>query len=290
MRDCGEPGDREGARGPSRVGPHLEEGHGGAVADAEQEERDEDGDSRPEPVQLPVQVVRTALLLQQQICTGRGVSAVSAHGGLGGVIGASGQGSLCGRGGGRCDPPWAGQGSPEVSLWAPAPALQPWPLSGPGLWGPAPILSCALSWGPDPTSPQDRGSVPGLLCPGGQAWSREAQQSAHAWALSPGGRADSAGLCPCARGVRVPGRGSEGGSQPVREGRGCPRGGEEGCLTWSVWSVWERAAEQPKGAGGWGPAGVHREGSRDPALGLGPWGHPMGPRVRDLSVCRRVGE
>ena len=26
-----------------------------------------------------------------------------------------------------------------------------------------------------------------------------------------------------------------------------------------------------------------------PRSGLGPWGHPMGPRVRDLSVCRRVG-
>lgn len=49
-------------------------------------------DSRPEPVQLPVLGVHTALL-QQQICTGRGVSAVSAYGGLGGAIGASGSGS-----------------------------------------------------------------------------------------------------------------------------------------------------------------------------------------------------
>ena len=54
------------------MSPHLEEGHGGAVADAEQEERDEDGDGCPEPVQLPILGVRTALLLQEQVCTGRG--------------------------------------------------------------------------------------------------------------------------------------------------------------------------------------------------------------------------
>ena len=49
---------------------HLEEGDGGAVAHAEQEERDEDGDGGPQPIQLPVLVLRTAVV-QEQLWTGR---------------------------------------------------------------------------------------------------------------------------------------------------------------------------------------------------------------------------
>ena len=150
------------------------------------------------------------------------VSAVSAHRGLGRVTGASGQGSLWGEGG--VIPHGLGRGHlRSVSGPQPQPPpLQPWPLSGPGLWGPAPILSCALTWGPDPTSLQDRGSVPGLLCPGGQEvegqqnW--EGQQSTCAWALPLGRKGRqrwAVSLCPR---VRVPGQGAEGGSQPARQG------------------------------------------------------------------------
>ena len=49
---------------------HLEEGDSGAVAHAEQEERDEDGDGGPQPIQLPVLVLRTAVV-QEQLWTGR---------------------------------------------------------------------------------------------------------------------------------------------------------------------------------------------------------------------------
>lgn len=51
------------ARAPRGRPAHLEERHGGAVAHAEQEEGDEDGDGRPQPVQLPVLGVSTGLLL-----------------------------------------------------------------------------------------------------------------------------------------------------------------------------------------------------------------------------------
>ena len=50
---------------------HLEEGDSGAVAHAEQEEGDEDGDGGPQSVQLPVLVFSTAVI-QDQFWTGRG--------------------------------------------------------------------------------------------------------------------------------------------------------------------------------------------------------------------------
>lgn len=52
---------------------HLKEGHSGAVAHAEQEEGDEDGDGGPQPVQLPILVLGTAVV-QEQLWTGRGWS------------------------------------------------------------------------------------------------------------------------------------------------------------------------------------------------------------------------
>ena len=59
-------------------------------------------------------------------------------GGLGRVIGALGQGSLWGEGG--VIPPWAGQGSPEVSHWAPDPAPTPPALAA--VWA-LPVGSCS---------------------------------------------------------------------------------------------------------------------------------------------------
>lgn len=41
---------------------HLEKGDRGAVAHAEQEEGDEDGDGGPQPVQLPILGLCTALI------------------------------------------------------------------------------------------------------------------------------------------------------------------------------------------------------------------------------------
>lgn len=49
---------------------HLEEGDGGTVAHAEQEEGDEDGDGGPQPVQLPVLGLHTRLV-QENLWTGR---------------------------------------------------------------------------------------------------------------------------------------------------------------------------------------------------------------------------
>lgn len=57
-------GDSVGSRA------HLEEGDGGTVAHAEQEEGDEDGDGGPQPVQLPVLGLHTGLV-QENLWTGR---------------------------------------------------------------------------------------------------------------------------------------------------------------------------------------------------------------------------
>jgi hypothetical protein len=52
---------------------HLEECDSGTVAHAEQEEGDEDGDGRPQPIQLPVLGLGTGLI-QIHFWTGRGWS------------------------------------------------------------------------------------------------------------------------------------------------------------------------------------------------------------------------
>lgn len=52
---------------------HLEEGDGGTIADAEQEEDDEDGEGDPQLFQLPVWHLCTALSVYQ-LCIGRGWS------------------------------------------------------------------------------------------------------------------------------------------------------------------------------------------------------------------------
>lgn len=61
-------------RGPwvwGKCSSHLEEGDGGTVAHAEQEEGDEDGDGGPQPIQLSILGLHAALV-QQQVCRGRG--------------------------------------------------------------------------------------------------------------------------------------------------------------------------------------------------------------------------
>lgn len=67
-------GARETVRGPwvwGKCSSHLEEGDGGTVAHAEQEEGDEDGDGGPQPIQLSILGLHAALV-QQQVCRGRG--------------------------------------------------------------------------------------------------------------------------------------------------------------------------------------------------------------------------
>ena len=66
---------------------HLEKGDRGAVAHAEQEEGDEDGDGGPQPVQLPILGLCTALV-QKHPWTGRGRSVLVAVGGWLGTGGA----------------------------------------------------------------------------------------------------------------------------------------------------------------------------------------------------------
>lgn len=82
-------GDSTGQGGPSLVkhGQHrrqgqcanLEESDCGAVAHAEQEESDEDGDGCPQPIQFPVLGLGTALI-QVQLWTGGGGQCVSPMG------------------------------------------------------------------------------------------------------------------------------------------------------------------------------------------------------------------
>ena len=67
----------------------LEECDSGTVAHAEQEEGDEDGDGRPEPVQLPVQGLST-VVVQFQLWTERGSQCLSQQG-------VTGRDSLCGK-------------------------------------------------------------------------------------------------------------------------------------------------------------------------------------------------
>lgn len=76
-------------RGQWGNGADLEECDGGTVAHAEQEEGDEDGDGRPEPVQLPVQGLST-VVVQFQLWTERGSQCLSQQG-------VAGRESLCGK-------------------------------------------------------------------------------------------------------------------------------------------------------------------------------------------------
>ena len=84
--------------------------------------------------------------------------------------------------------PWARQGSPEVSLWGPAPAPSPPALAA--LWA-LPVGSCSHpelcpELGPWPYLPAGQRLSSWPPMPWGQAWSWEGHQSTHSWALPPG--------------------------------------------------------------------------------------------------------
>ena len=98
---------------------NLEEGDSGAVANAEQEEGDEDGDGGPQPVQLPVLVLSTAVI-QDQLWTGRGWS-------------------VLGRWRGR----FPRDSHSHLQPWVPASAPHPYRL-GQANGGPAPSLLCPV--------------------------------------------------------------------------------------------------------------------------------------------------